>query len=244
MLSLFKLLGLTLLFMSFDIQANQELKDLFAKEYKTKTERSILKSKTLALGSESTETLIEVMKTSSYPDDNRWFATYLLGQVMGSDAAPFIAKFLSHPSWFMRLASLKTLLLLKEDKYKSEYVKALKDSSMIVRAQALDNITEMKMVELAPTLWGMLYDETNYAGDSKDLKRTQMIKDVILAVGQLGFQKVKPAMLKMINDKAYVDLFSELDYSLVKLTGEKSPDHIGAKQIFWKKFALSQPQIH
>ena len=143
----------------------------------------------------------------------------------------------------MRLASLKSLLILKEENYKSLYASALKDPSMIVRAQALDNITELGIKEMGASVWSMLYDESNYAGSKKALKRTQMIRDVVMAVGHLKFKDAQPALLKMINDKNYSDIFTELDYALNKLTGKKSPTHKGAKQIYWKQFAVAEQVI-
>lgn len=238
-----KLFALLILLTSFNTRADAMLKKMFAKEYKSKQERGLIKAYALKKGGEAVSTLIEVMKTSSYPDDNRWMATFLLGQIMGKDAAPFIAKFIKHPKWFMRLASLKSLLVLKESNYKALYATALKDPSMIVRAQALDNITELGLSEMAPSVWSMLYDESNYAGSKKALVRTQMIRDVVMAVGHLKFKDAQPALLKMINNRDYSDIFTELDYALNKLTGKKSPKHSGAKKIYWKKFAVSEQVI-
>ena len=238
-----KLFTILVLLIPFSSQADEGLKRMFSKKYSNKQERSLLKAYTLKLGGDAVPTLIEVMKTSSYPDDNRWMATFLLGQIMGKDSAPFIAKFLKHPKWFMRLASLKSLLVLKQSGYKVLYAKALRDPSMIVRAQALDNITEMDLQDVAPSVWSMLYDESNYAGAKKALKRTQIIRDAVMAVGHLKYDKAKPALLKMINNKDYSDIFVELDYALSKLTGKKSPDHRGAKQIYWKKYAVTEQII-
>ena len=238
-----KLFALMVLFISSSASADSDLKRMFSKNYETKTQRALLKSYTLKQGGSAVPTLIEVMKTSSYPDDNRWMATFLLGQIMGKDSAPFIAKFLKHPKWFMRLASLKSLLVLQKSEYKALYAKALRDPSMIVRAQALDNITEMDLKDVAPSVWSMLYDESNYAGAKKALKRTQIIKDAVMAVGHLKYEKAKPALLKMINNRQYQDIFAELDYALTKLTGKKSPKHMGAKQIYWKQYAVSENLI-
>ena len=70
-----------------------------------------LKQETLKYSGKSVSAaLIEVMKNGKYPDKNRWVATFLLGQIMGEKSAPFIAKFFKHPSWVMRMASLKTML--------------------------------------------------------------------------------------------------------------------------------------
>lgn len=232
--------------LSFSSFSKGDLEALFKKNYQTETERENLKKRALEKGGESVPLLMKVMKTSSYPDDNRWLATYALGEIMGVKSAPFISKFVKHPKWFMRLAALKTLLVLKlkEDKYQKLYAQGLKDPSMIVRTQALDNITSLKIKSLAPNIWAMLYDESNYEGSKKHLKRGQMIKDIILALGHLDLKKAKPALMKMITSKKYQDIFLELDYALNKLTGEKSPKHHGAKKIYWTKKSLAHKNSH
>lgn len=130
--------------------------------YSEKSQLAQLKSETLKQGGKSVEALIEVMKNGKYPDKNRWMATFLLGQIMGEKSAPFLAKFLQHPHWVMRMASLKTMLALKQKNYSRQYANLLKDDSFIVRSQALDTIRTLKTAEAAPQVWAMLYDKKNY----------------------------------------------------------------------------------
>ena len=58
----------------------------------------------------------------------------------------------------------------------------------------------MKIRELAPHVWGMLYNKTNYKGVDGKKQRTNIIKEAINTVGELGFEKAKKPMLKMIQD--------------------------------------------
>ena len=76
------------------------------------------------------------MKSDKYPEKNRWVATFLLGRIMGKKSSSFVSRFVEHPNWVLRMASLKTLLALKEERYQKKYIKALKDNSFIVRTQA------------------------------------------------------------------------------------------------------------
>lgn len=208
----------------------------------------MLQEEVLQKSGKAIPALVQVMKNSKYPDKNRWVATFLVGQVMGAKSAPFIAKFLNHPSWVMRMASLKTLLALKQHKYGSEYAKALQDDSLIVRSQALENIRKLKLKSQAPYVWQMLYDKKNYykeKGEEKvSHKRTHLIKDVILTIGDLEFDKAQDPLLKMIQNERYSDIFEEMDYALSKIIDKESPDgSINIKKHFWKRTAMAYTEF-
>lgn len=224
-------------------KSTQMVKQVLLSEFKRDlkaTEVAKLKKQTLSYSGKAIPALVEVMKSEKYPDKNRWVATFLVGQIMGKKSSPFLAKFLKHPHWIMRMASLKTLLALQEKSYGDYYAKALKDRSFIVRKQALDNIRKLNITKNAPNVWAMLYDKRNYytpKGGSK--KRTNLIKEAIKTVGELKFEKAKTALLSMVQKDKYKDIFEEIDYSLTQITGKKSPNGEKLKKRFWKKMAIS-----
>ncbi len=191
------------------------------KEFKNASDKKSLdklRGKVLKMGNPAVPALITVMKTEEYPENSRWMATFLLGRIAGTKASPFIAKFLKHPSFLMRLASLKTLLILKEDKRGSEFAPLLKDPSLIVRYQALDNIKTLKLTKEAPHVWAMMFDEQNYSGKKGARKRTNIIKKVVETVGELKYQPAKEKLVAMVQKREYSDLKSELNYSLEKMS--------------------------
>tara|TARA_R110002072_G_scaffold534_6_gene3853 strand:+ start:31519 stop:32331 length:813 start_codon:yes stop_codon:yes gene_type:complete len=204
-----------------------------------------LKKEVFSYSGKSVPSLIEVMKSSKYPDKNRWIATFLLGRIVGKKSSPFLAKFIDHPSWVLRMASLKTLLALKEDRYGLYYAKSLKDNSFLVRKQALENIRKLNLKKYAANVWSMLYDKKNYyqAKDKKELKakkRTNLIKDAVKVVGDLKFEKALQPLLTMVQKDRYQDIFDEMDYSLQKITGKKSPNTgLSSKKRFWKKVGIT-----
>jgi len=227
--------------------SNSEVKSAllqrYSQSYNDKMQMASLKSETLKHGEQSVEALIEVMKNAKYPDKNRWMATFLLGQIMGDKSAPFLAKFLKHPHWVMRMASLKTMLALKQKSYAPQYAALLKDDSFIVRAQALDNIRSLQASNVAPQVWAMLYDKKNYYqptlnGKALKAKRSNIIKNVITTIGDLKFEKAKAPLIKMIQKDKYNDILPEMDASLMKITGLTSPKDIAKKRIFWNRMAL------
>jgi HEAT repeat protein len=184
------------------------------------------------------------MKNSSYPDKNRWVATFMLGQIMGDKSAPFIAKFSEHPNWVLRMASLKTLLALKQEQYGNVYSKLLSDKAFLVRVQALENIRALKMESQAPFVWAMLYDKQNYYANPNSTKRTNIIKDVIVTIGELKFKQAVGPLLTMIDKEKYDDIFEEMDKALAQITEKKSPEgNRSIKRNYWQRFHNSQKTI-
>lgn len=223
-----------------DVVSLERLEKMFAMDSTSPGLAAMLKRHTLTHKQKAVPLLIKVMKENKYPDQNRWHATMLLGMVMGKQSAPFIAKFADHPHWMLRVAALKALLALKQDSYHAVYGRALKDSSLIVRVQALDNISQLKIKSLAPQVWNMMYDGSNYSGDVGNRKRTSIVKSVIRTLGDLQYEKAKSPLAKLIQKPKYQDLVDDLDYSLEKITGLNSPDQLQERRKFWTKHALAQ----
>jgi hypothetical protein len=226
------------------LNMNNSLLLMFKSEKKDKNHMEELKQLCFKQANLAVPSLIQVMKSDDYPDHKRWLATFLLGQIMGEKSTAFIAKFSQHPNWMMRLAALKTLLALKQDQLLGLYAKALADPALIVREQALENIRQLKIIKVAPSVWNMLYDKTNYAGKEGKLQRTQLIGKIIRTLGDLKHKEVQTPMLKMIKNKKFNDLFDDLDYSLSKISGEVSPKgNIEVKRHFWNKKDLAATSI-
>jgi HEAT repeat protein len=220
-----------------DIVSLERFETMFTMDTRTPGLQTMLKRNAFKHKEKAVPTLIKVMKESKYPEQNRWHATMLLAQIMGPKAAPFIAKFSSHPHWMMRVASLKALLGLRQTEYIAVYSKALRDPSLIVRVQALDNISQMKITKLAPDVWNMMFDQTNYTGDKGARKRTSIVKSIIRTVGDVRYTPAKNSLAKLIQKPKYQDLIEELDYSLEKITGETSPNSVEQRRKFWQKLA-------
>jgi hypothetical protein len=204
-----------------------------------------LKSRVLDMKKLSVPVLVEVMKNGKYPEKNRWIATMLLGRLMGKKAAPFISKFSKHPSWVLRMASLKVLLALSQKQYAPLFAKMLQDHSLLVRSQALENIKRLHLSDYAPYVWRMLYDPQNYVHDKNSKhRRTSIIKNIITTVGLLNFKKAEKPLLKMAVDRKYKDIFIEVDQALSLILGKSSPKGSAEiKRHFWKRLALSKQTI-
>lgn len=222
-----------------DTVSIERFQNMFMMDGRTPGLQAMLKRNAFKHKQKAVPVLIKVMKESKYPEQNRWHATMLLAQIMGDKSAPFIAKFADHPHWMMRVASLKALLGLKQADYTKVYAKALQDPSLIVRFQALDNISQMKISKLAPEVWNMMYDQTNYTGPKGSRKRTSIVKAIIRTLGDLKYADARKALAKLIQKPKYQDLIEDLDYSLEKITGKTSPNSVDGRRKFWSQIALN-----
>jgi hypothetical protein len=223
-----------------DVVTLERFEHMFMMDARTPGLHAMLKRHAFKHKQKAVPVLIKVMKESKYPEQNRWHATMFLAQIMGSKSAPFIAKFASHPHWMMRVASLKALLGLRQADYHAVYSKALRDPSLIVRVQALDNISQMKINKLAPEVWNMMYDQSNYTGDKGSRKRTSIVKSIIRTVGDVKYKEAQKPLAKLIQKPKYQDLIEDIDYSLEKITGETSPNSVTERRKFWSKVSLTQ----
>lgn len=223
-----------------DVVSIERFENMFTMDARTPGLQAMLKRNAMKHKHKAVPTLIKVMKESKYPEQNRWHATMLLAQIMGAKSAPFIAKFTEHPHWMMRVASLKALLGLKQTEYTAVYSRALKDPSLIVRVQALDNISQMNLSQLAPDVWKMMYDQTNYTGEKGARKRTSIVKSIIRTLGDIRYEEAKKPLAKLIQKPKYQDLIEDLDYSLSKITGERSPSSVDQRRKFWSKLTLAE----
>jgi hypothetical protein len=245
-LTSFILLGSTSTLAS--IKSSHPLQKVYLKNNLSNKELGALRTKTLSMAGKAVPLLIDVMKNSKYPDKNRWMATFLLGKIMGKKSSPFIAKFLKHPNWILRMASLKTLLALRDKRFAKHFAKSLKDDSLLIRTQALNNIKALKLKNVAVDVWAMLYDKKNYHNNEKSKKqgrkRTNIIRHVIQTIGELDFNEAKMPLLKMSQKKTYDDIFVDIDSALTKLYKKSSPKggrHI--KRHFWRRLLTSEARI-
>ena len=102
----------------------------------------------------------------------------------------------------------------------------------------------MGLTDLAPYVWKMLYNKSNYVGMKGQRKRSNIIKNAIKVVGDLGLKDAKKPMLTMMQRSKYKDVHAELDYSLSKLYDKPSPDgSLTLKKNYWNKVAIKEIKI-
>ncbi len=232
-----------ILFQSLPISAKVNYSpSYFTKKFSSnlsKNEIIKIKKEIFSIGGKAVPILIKVMKGEEFPDKSRWVATFLLGRLVGKKSSPFISRFIKHNNWILRMASLKTLLALKDKRYGELYSLALRDKSMLVRKQALENIRKLRLLEYAPEVLKMLFNDQNYY-KSKNKKSMTIINQAILTLGLFQYKKALPKLLDLINEKNNYNILNELDFALMEITEKKSPKNSKiAKLNFWKSYSKS-----
>ncbi len=223
---------------SQSIKLNGEQKQLLLKYQMAKDNSKLheLKQATLKMAQKSVPVLVTVLKSREFSDESRWLAMFMLGRTIGRKSAPYISKYTDHPNWMLRVAAYKTLVALDQKQLKNVFGKGLKDSSMLVKLEALDSIAKLKIKELAPLVWKMVYDESNYIVSAGKRKRTDVVKRAIRTLGELEYRESQRPLLKMIKNRNFDDMFEDLDYTLSKLAHTNSPrGSIDVKRAFWQK---------
>ena len=220
------------------VSSEHILREKFKKVYEKTTERNRLEQDILRASGKAVPVLIEVMKSDSFPDANRWLATFLLGKIMGKKASPFIAKFIDHPLWTLRIAALKTLLALGDIRYAKDFARALQDDALLVRSQALENIVRLNLKEEAPSVLAMFHDKRNYYNQKKREGKTHIVKSIIKATGQLELNPALETLVSMIQKDEHLDVYPDIEYSLYRITGKKRPSGgIQDKRRYWSQMA-------
>ena len=224
---------LILFILTSSLFASTSIYKKFSKELSVKEVKSI-REEVLKLGPKAIAQLIKVINNDDYPVKSKWNSIFLIGQVMGDKSIPYLEKLASHKNWMVRLASLKTLTRLQAKSH-STYSKLLDDKAMIVRYQALETVSSLRIKSLSKNVWSMLYDDKNYSASDSGRKRSELIKKIITVVGDLKFEDAKKPLLKMARSKNYNDIFPAIDYSLAKIMDKESKgSSIEAKRLYWK----------
>lgn len=222
-----------LLTVSLSLFANGDIYKKLSKELNT-DQLKVVRQEAINLGPKAIPELVKVINSKKHPVKSKWNSIFLIGQLMGEKSIPYIEKLSTHKNWMVRLACLKTLTRLRA-KSNDVYSALLKDKAMIVRYQALETISNLKLKSLSKNVWAMLYDDRNYSATEGKRKRSELIKKVITVVGDLKFKKAKKPLLKMARSQSYDDIFGAIDYSLAKITDKESKGNsIEAKRLYWK----------
>ena len=117
---------------------------------------------TLKSDSRSYENLKTLMFTKGTSMDVRWKAVTAAGRVGGEKAKADMVRALTAPEWFMRNAGLIALSNLDRAQSLAWARKLLSDKALVVRAAAVDVISQSHDSSSANLLWTKLYSKENY----------------------------------------------------------------------------------
>jgi hypothetical protein len=112
--------------------------------------------------SNSYQNLKTLMFAKATAMDVRWKAVTAAGRVGGAKAKADMIRALTAPEWFMRNAGLIALANLDRTESVTWARKLLSDKALVVRAAAVDVISQSHDTSSANLLWTKLYSKENY----------------------------------------------------------------------------------
>lgn len=160
------------------------------------------------------------LKKTAFDDKNRlalrWQAFMAMAKIAEKESLPEVEMALNHEDWFLRSAALKVITLLDEAKAYSASVKALNDSALVVRTQAVNNLARLKKTESADLLWKQLYSKNNYHKNQSLWIRRHIVE----ALAEVEGKGSEGKFIKILEDSDST-LFKPAIKGLEKITGQK-----------------------
>ncbi|MCM2280270.1 MAG: hypothetical protein NDI61_00330 [Bdellovibrionaceae bacterium] len=108
--------------------------------------------------------LVEIMFDEQAKMDERWKAVTAAGRIGGKDARPEIDRALKHEVWFMRNAGLIAARAIDREAALKAARQLITDKALVVRASAVDTISELSDPSATDLLWKQLHSSQNFKG--------------------------------------------------------------------------------
>ncbi|MBK9294415.1 MAG: hypothetical protein IPM57_08210 [Oligoflexia bacterium] len=164
----------------------------------------------------------------------RWQAFMAMAKTAEKESLPEVEKAFNHQDWFLRSAALQVILILDPKKANDYSVKALKDSALVVRAQAVRNLKVLKNQNAEELLWQELYSKNNYHKNQSLWIRRYIVE----ALAEVATKSSEEKFIKILDDSD-ASLFKPAIKGLEKITGQKLGDVTLPpvyKRQLWKKW--------
>ena len=140
--------------------------------------------------------LSEYLLNESKDTEKRWFAAILLGRLGGPEALDRLTLGLSHEQFFVRLAAIKGLELIRNPISINALHQRLFDSAMVVRAAAADAVGRFSRRESIKHLERGLFHKDNFIKGRSLWAR----KNFVYAIGTIGGADSMRSLLKCLRE--------------------------------------------
>jgi hypothetical protein len=162
----------------------------------------------------------------------RWRAFMTLIQIGAEESIPEVKEALLSNDWFMRDAALKVYPALDSKGAYKAAVEKLKDSSLVVRAAAVDALRKIGDGKCSEKLWEELYSKENYMHRQSLWIR----RHVIETLAELSPAGSEERFVKVLDDEDKALVVPAIK-GLERLAAQKLGDmtfSVADKKIFWK----------
>ncbi len=165
---------------------------------------------TLKSDSRSYENLKTLMFAKTTAMDIRWKAVTAAGRVGGEKAKADMLRALTAPEWFMRNAGLVALSNLDRTESLTWARKLLSDKALVVRAAAIDVISQSHDSFSANLLWTKLYSKENYRNRQSLFIRRRIV-EVLADLDGKGHEAKFVALLQDKDDSLHEPAMAALE---------------------------------
>ncbi len=214
------LLFITTIFYQFifnELYANSSLEEILKREKLSTSDVKIVQKILADKPGESIRSFLSVIRDNDFPDRSRWLSLVLVGKTMGTKSSDLMVKYLSHPNWMIRSAAVKSLKSLKIVYPIKEYRELLSDRSYVIREQALDTISVLKIYGLKMDVLKMLGDSSNYINTKSGMKPSEVVKKIISTLSSLKVKEAIPALRKLQSSSMGAGIRGDINQAIKKI---------------------------
>ena len=203
---------------SFDSSAIIKLESILQRDKLSSQDLEAVRKALRDNPKDSLRTFMSVISNKEFPDRSRWLSLILISKTMGRKSVPLLAKYLEHPNWMLRSAAIKSLKSLKVSDKNDLYRKLLKDKSYIIREQALDVISTLKIKSLKYDVLEMFGDKTNYIKTTNGLKASEVLKKVIKTLVALDTKESISLLRRLKKSQLASNIHNQIDLAIKQIS--------------------------
>ncbi|MCC7441725.1 MAG: HEAT repeat domain-containing protein [Bdellovibrionales bacterium] len=167
--------------------------------------------------------LLKIARDRTAPDPDRYISTLAVARLGGGATAEWLAPLLKDGSWMVRMAALRALTVLREQRTAPLVLALLRDPALVVRREAAEAVAVLKPAGSAEALLESLKDHGNY----RNGKAQWVPQRALDALTQVGAPRAMlPALAFLLDRHKDPDLQRATVRALDRLSGE--PDRAPA----------------
>lgn len=188
-------------------------------------------------GGEAVKPLLDITLNERNSDEVRRTSLFGLGRIAGKESIPVIRRFMSHNSWMLRDAALKTAAALDARELSPQIEGRLRDNALVVRTTAVQTIGHLKLRQSAPKLIEALFDPLNYNGQ----KPLWIHRHILQTLKEFEYKPAVPRLVQLLDKSRDKGLQAQVVQTLEGLTGKSFSGKSLDQQIYlWKRNTISE----
>ena len=185
-------------------------------------------------GPQGYRNLRDIMFDDKQTMEARWRSVTAIGIIGGADSVPELERALQSKEWYLRNAGL--LAIMKVDRKKAiKWSRALlSDRAMVVRAAAVDALSELKDPSSVNLLWTKLNAKENFKGKQSLFIRRRIIETLAQLDGT-GREAKFVSVLADSDESLHAPAIHALERITAKTMGEPQ-EPVKFKKAHWQRW--------